>query len=229
MRKAPRLVAAGDFDTGWQSCQTGPPTTGGVPGRPRAGPSCGWLIRMKENENPEPGAGKELVRRYVTNMTCLGRAQVTRLLRQLGNTRLVKPTTHHYAEKFAPNPRETFRRQAMHQFMAAGIALYNPGEPGRAVNSPRRFIRSSLGRSRGCAASEPPSGTESSKLQTLTARYARERECNAGVALNMRPLNRFPDPASVISSLEIMRLNSGVLHLLGRSSPLFSGRHMGKS
>ena len=37
---------------------------------------------------------------------------------------------------YAPNTRETFRRQSMHQFVDAGIALYNPDKPGRAVNSP---------------------------------------------------------------------------------------------
>ena len=35
------------------------------------------------------------------------------------------------------NTRETFRRQTMHQFVEAGIALYNPDEPGRPVNSPK--------------------------------------------------------------------------------------------
>jgi len=34
------------------------------------------------------------------------------------------------------NTRETVRRQTMHQFVDAGIALYNPDKPDRPVNSP---------------------------------------------------------------------------------------------
>ncbi len=37
---------------------------------------------------------------------------------------------------YAENTRETFRRQTMHQLVEAGVALYNPDDPGRAVNSP---------------------------------------------------------------------------------------------
>jgi hypothetical protein len=41
----------------------------------------------------------------------------------------------HYGKEYAPNTRETFRRQTMHQFCDAGIALYNPDKPDRPVNS----------------------------------------------------------------------------------------------
>jgi len=43
----------------------------------------------------------------------------------------------HYDKKYAPNTRETIRRQTMHQFCDAGLALYNPDQPDRPVNSPR--------------------------------------------------------------------------------------------
>jgi hypothetical protein len=42
-----------------------------------------------------------------------------------------------YGTTYAPNTRETFRRQSMHQFVEAGIALYNPDDPCRPVNSPK--------------------------------------------------------------------------------------------
>lgn len=42
-----------------------------------------------------------------------------------------------YGKEYAPNTRETFRRQTLHQFCDGGIALYNPDEPGRPVNSPK--------------------------------------------------------------------------------------------
>jgi len=42
-----------------------------------------------------------------------------------------------YQKDYAPNTRETFRRQSMHQFVEAGLALYNPDKPDRPVNSPK--------------------------------------------------------------------------------------------
>lgn len=42
-----------------------------------------------------------------------------------------------YHKDYAPNTRETFRRQVLHQFVQAGIADYNPDIPDLPVNSPR--------------------------------------------------------------------------------------------
>ncbi|MCL2289267.1 MAG: restriction endonuclease [Bacteroidetes bacterium] len=42
-----------------------------------------------------------------------------------------------YKREYAPNTRETFRRQSMHQLVDAGIALYNPDRLDRPVNSPK--------------------------------------------------------------------------------------------
>lgn len=42
-----------------------------------------------------------------------------------------------YGKEYAPNTRETFRRQTLHQFVDGGLCLYNPDDPGRAVNSPK--------------------------------------------------------------------------------------------
>ena len=47
----------------------------------------------------------------------------------------------HYGTDYAPNTRETFRRQVLHQFVQGGIADYNPFEPGLATNSPRGPLR----------------------------------------------------------------------------------------
>ena len=40
-------------------------------------------------------------------------------------------------QPYAPNTRETFRRQVLHQFMQAGVVYYNPDIPDLPVNSPR--------------------------------------------------------------------------------------------
>jgi type II restriction enzyme len=42
-----------------------------------------------------------------------------------------------FDKNYAPNTRETFRRQVLHQFVQGHIADYNPFEPGLATNSPR--------------------------------------------------------------------------------------------
>lgn len=41
-----------------------------------------------------------------------------------------------YGKHYAPNTRETFRRQVLHQFVQAGIAEYNPDNPSLPTNSP---------------------------------------------------------------------------------------------
>lgn len=55
----------------------------------------------------------------------------------MGITPLMAFARDHYGKDYAPNTRETFRRQTMHQFVAAGLALYNPDDPARPVNSPK--------------------------------------------------------------------------------------------
>ncbi|MEX0717485.1 MAG: BsuBI/PstI family type II restriction endonuclease [Planctomycetaceae bacterium] len=42
-----------------------------------------------------------------------------------------------YGRKYAPNTRETFRRQVLHQFVQGRVADYNPDDPALSTNSPR--------------------------------------------------------------------------------------------
>lgn len=55
----------------------------------------------------------------------------------IGITPIMDWSRIHYEKAYAPNTRETFRRQSMHQFIEAGLCLYNPDQPTRPVNSPR--------------------------------------------------------------------------------------------
>ena len=55
----------------------------------------------------------------------------------LGVTPIMDWVREVYKKDYAPNSRETFRRYTLHQFIAAGICLYNPDEPDRPVNSPK--------------------------------------------------------------------------------------------
>ena len=43
----------------------------------------------------------------------------------------------HYEAVYAPNTRETIRRQVLHQFVQARVADYNPFDPSLPTNSPR--------------------------------------------------------------------------------------------
>lgn len=54
----------------------------------------------------------------------------------IGITPIMDWSKKYYGKVYAPNTRETFRRQSMHQFIEAGICLYNPDNLSRAVNSP---------------------------------------------------------------------------------------------
>jgi BsuBI/PstI restriction endonuclease domain/BsuBI/PstI restriction endonuclease HTH domain len=55
----------------------------------------------------------------------------------MGITPIMDWCRKHYGKEYAPNTREKFRRQTMHQFVQAGLASYNPDEAARPVNSPK--------------------------------------------------------------------------------------------
>src|SRR5690625_1741158 len=57
--------------------------------------------------------------------------------RLIGITPIMDFSKNEYGKEYAPNSRETFRRFSMHQFVDAGIALYNPDDRLRPVNSPK--------------------------------------------------------------------------------------------
>lgn len=54
-----------------------------------------------------------------------------------GITSIMDWCREHYGKAYAPNTRETFRRQTMHQFVEAALAVPNPDRPGRLINSPQ--------------------------------------------------------------------------------------------
>ena len=55
----------------------------------------------------------------------------------LGVTPMMNWFEENYNKKYAPNTRETIRRQTLHQFVEGGLCLYNPDKPDRPVNSPK--------------------------------------------------------------------------------------------
>ena len=99
----------------------------------------------------------------------------------VGITPMMEFARNNYDKQYAPNTRETFRRQTMHQFVAAGIALYNPDDPARPVNSPKAVYQIepdtlTLLRSIETADWNKNLAAYQENRQTLAARYAKERE-----------------------------------------------------
>lgn len=101
----------------------------------------------------------------------------------MGITPIMDWVREFYAKDYAPNTRETFRRQSMHQFCDAGIALYNPDKPDRPVNSPKAVYQiepATLALLRTFSTQQWPDNLAAylAKRETLVARYAKEREQN---------------------------------------------------
>lgn len=101
----------------------------------------------------------------------------------MGITPIMDWAFQNYKKKYAPNSRETFRRFTMHQFVEAGIALYNPDNPLRPVNSPKAVYQISpsaleLIRFFGKEEWHDKLTSYLSQQETLAERYAKEREQN---------------------------------------------------
>ena len=101
----------------------------------------------------------------------------------VGITPIMDWVREHYHKEYAPNTRETIRRQTMHQFCDAGIALYNPDKPDRPVNSPKAVYQVEpaalvLLRTFGTPAWHESLAAYLAERETLVSRYAMEREQN---------------------------------------------------
>lgn len=99
----------------------------------------------------------------------------------VGITPIMDWVRRHYGKEYAPNTRETFRRQTMHQFCDAGVTLYNPDKPDRPVNSPKAVYQIepaalALMRSFGTRQWQDNLAIYLAQRETLVARYAKERE-----------------------------------------------------
>lgn len=101
----------------------------------------------------------------------------------VGITPIMDWAREYYDKDYAPNTRETVRRQTMHQFCDAGIALYNPDKADRPVNSPKAVYQIEPGalallRQFGTKAWHNALATYLANRETLVARYAKERNQN---------------------------------------------------
>jgi len=99
----------------------------------------------------------------------------------IGITPMMEFFSKHYGKTYAPNTRETVRRQTVHQFLDAGIIVENPDEPTRPTNSPKAVYQVepqvlNLLRTFGTKNWESSLRIYLVSAKTLKDRYARERE-----------------------------------------------------
>lgn len=101
----------------------------------------------------------------------------------VGITPMMDFARKYYGKDYAPNSRETFRRFSTHQLVQAGIALYNPDEQNRPVNSPKAVYQISpaaLNVIKSYKTDEFEEKLEKfhSQQKSLEEQYANEREMN---------------------------------------------------
>lgn len=101
----------------------------------------------------------------------------------IGITPIMDWARKYYDKAYAPNTRETVRRRSMHQFVDAGLAIYNPDKPDRPVNSPKAVYQIepaalALLRTFGTPKWHDNLAAYLADRETLTARYAKAREQN---------------------------------------------------
>lgn len=100
----------------------------------------------------------------------------------IGITPIMEFAAEHYMdEPYAPNTRETIRRQSMHQFCDGGLAVYNPDKPDRPVNSPAAVYQITpemlaLVRTFGTAKWSEALALFKRQQNSLAAKYAAERK-----------------------------------------------------
>jgi hypothetical protein len=145
----------------------------------------------------------------------------------IGITPMMDFSRDKYGKNYAPNSRETFRRQTMHQFVAAGIALYNPDDPGRSVNSPKAVYQIEpetlkLLRLYGNYLWDRALEDYLSVRVTLVARYAKAREQKLipiqiapGIEINISPGDHSELIKAIINNFAARFVPGGVLVYVG--------------
>lgn len=94
---------------------------------------------------------------------------------------IMKFISHVYKKEYAPNTRETVRRQVLHQFVQARIADYNPDIPDLPVNSPKAHYaisKEALAVIKSFGTIEWDYNTENfrNSIENLAQKYAKNRE-----------------------------------------------------
>ena len=101
----------------------------------------------------------------------------------MGITPMMDFFAEHYGKRYAPNTRETVRRQTVHQFFQAALIVPNPDKPSRPTNSPKAVYQIEpsalkLLREFGKPGWDKHLREYLQTVETLKKLYARERDKN---------------------------------------------------
>ncbi|MDP8208146.1 MAG: BsuBI/PstI family type II restriction endonuclease [Candidatus Electryonea clarkiae] len=132
----------------------------------------------------------------------------------IGITPIMDYCKEYYGKQYAPNTRETFRRQTMHQFVDAGIVILNPDDTERPVNSPKSVYQiepNTLTLIKNYSNSKWKVALEEhlKVLNTLAERYAKERK------MKMIPLSFNKDEEISLSPGNHSQLIKEIIENLG--------------
>ncbi len=99
----------------------------------------------------------------------------------MGITPMMDFFHEYYGKKYAPNTRETVRRQTVHQFLQASLIVANPDIPERPTNSPKAVYQIEPSALKLLKSFESPEWNDNllkyqKKVKTLKKKYERERE-----------------------------------------------------
>jgi hypothetical protein len=132
-----------------------------------------------------------------------------------------------YKKEYAPNTRETFRRQVLHQFVQARIADYNPDNPSLPVNSPNAHYALTVEayeaiRTFRTKAWKEASERFKSEVGELSKRYLKERKQNLvpvrlsnGKVINLSSGKHNVVQAAIIQDFAARFANESVVLYLG--------------
>ena len=140
----------------------------------------------------------------------------------------------HYGRRYAPNSRETVRRQTVHQFLAAGILRQNPDNPKRPTNSgqtvyqvPAELIRTL--RCYGTNGWEDALAGWLADVPALRDRWARERDMNLipvtlpnGDEVNLTPGGQNPLVKAIVEEFCPRFIGDGQLLYMGDTGDKFA-------
>ncbi|MCK9411581.1 MAG: hypothetical protein M0Q53_04715 [Prolixibacteraceae bacterium] len=132
-----------------------------------------------------------------------------------------------YKKEYAPNTRETFRRQVLHQFVQARIADYNPDNPSLSVNSPNAHYALTSEAleaiiTYGTKAWKEAADRFKSEVGELSKRYLKERKQNLipvklsnGKTLKLSPGKHNVVQAAIVQGFAARFANESVVLYLG--------------
>lgn len=132
-----------------------------------------------------------------------------------------------YNKSYAPNTRETFRRQVLHQFVQARIVDYNPDDPNLPVNSPRAHYALTEAAFKVIKAFNSPLWSHEleyflNNVGRLSDEYVKERKLNMipvkllnGTILNLSAGEHNKLQAAIIEQFAPRFVKDGILLYLG--------------